>query len=210
MTALPPDNHVDVVIEAGHEKRKRCDWVELAFATRPCALGTEVFFTGEAVAEVDWNIRVADSAADYLSARGYRVLRIPADHNQRIDARFGVFIHADGHPVACASGPSVGYPPEQGPDLGERWKAFYKDNVPDVRDFRFIKDNVTNSLRDYYNYKFINAPHLLVIEIAEMTCPQQFFALNPRLVQVGQTVGAFIDETLGSATVSSRWRWGWN
>jgi len=175
----------DVVVQAGHQGRPAsCAQLHV----KACNLGTGA--AGER--ERAWTVTVADEAARILRARGYTVIRRPADYADHDTARAAVFVHFDGSAVACASGASVGFPDTTSRAFVDAWKKRYLATFP----FRFRGENFTENERRYYGFRKVDAPEKLLIEFGEMTCPAQFAWMRPRLLLLGDDLAAFLMERL--------------
>jgi hypothetical protein len=175
----------DVLISAGHEGRPQsCSH----FPKRACNLG--------AAGERAWTPIVADDAARILRLDGFRVAREPADFNGSYDVRAAVFVHFDGNDVPCSSGASIGYDTAAGRRAAALWRKMYGSEFP----FRFQPDNFTSGLRAYYGYRQVRAADgALVLELGEVTCPQQRAWLAKRLPSLGATVASFIERLLSGS-----------
>ena len=161
--------HYDVLVSAGHEGRPQ----SCAVYHRACNMGAQ--------GELQWNTIVADDLTRILRARGLRVAREPADFAGTFAVKSAVFIHFDGAVPACSSGASVGYHTPQSGKLADRWKAVYGRAIP----FRFMPDNFTVGLRDYYAYRQVRATRgAFVAELGEIDCTAQREWLAPRLQRI--------------------------
>ncbi len=167
----------DVLVSAGHEGRPASC---AAFPARPCNLG--------AAGERTWTPLVAERVTADLRARGLRVLREPADFTGTYDVAAAVFIHFDGARPACTSGASIGYHRSAERAVAAQWRARYRRLFP----FRFMPDDFTAGLRDYYAFKQVRARAALVLELGEITCPAQRAWLAPHLRDVADTIAAFL------------------
>ena len=174
----------DVLIQAGHEGRPAsCAPLHV----KACNLGAAA---GDA-RERDWTPRVADAAAAALRARGYRVIRRPADYAGEDTVRAALFLHFDGS-APCASGASVGFPEGTGRAFIAGWEHRYRALFP----FRFVGENISVNERRYYGFRKVNAPEKLLIEFGEISCPEQRAWMAPRLTQLGTAVADFLTEAL--------------
>ena len=172
----------DFVIQAGHEGRPAsCAPLHV----KACNLGT----SAAGVRERDWTPIVADEAARKLRAAGYTVIRRPADYLAHDTARAAVFLHFDGS-VPCHSGASVGFPEQTSRSFIDAWERRYRALFP----YRFVGENFTANERQYYGFRKVDAPEKLLIEFGEMTCPEQFAWLAPRVQPLGDEVAAFLIE----------------
>ena len=177
----------DVLISAGHEGRPASC---AQFRKRACNLG--------AAGERDWTPIVADEAARVLREHGLRVFREPADFDGNYDVAMAIFIHFDGATPACTSGASIGYHREADRHAAELWRALYAPLFP----FRFMPDNFTLGLRDYYGFRQVDARDgALVLELGEITCPAQSAWLAPRLDALADLIAYDVSRTVGKGDV---------
>jgi hypothetical protein len=176
--ALNAPQHFDFLISAGHEGRPgSC----ARFPKRACNLG--------ASGEREWTPIVADAATRALRAQGYTVAREPADFTGTYAVKAAVFVHFDGSTAPCSSGASVGYHTRASAYAAQVWHRQYGALFP----FRFQPDNFTESLRDYYGFRQVQASRgALVLELGEITCPAQRAWLAPRLRLEGETIAHFL------------------
>ena len=173
---------VDVVIGAGHEGRP----ASCAHFHHACNLGAR--------GERAWTPVVADAATRVLRAHGISVARLPADFAGKFDASAAVFIHFDGNVDPCSTGASIGYHRPQDGVAAARWRALYGKYAP----FRFMSDNFTRNLEDYYAFRQVRASHGdLVIELGEIDCPAQKAWLAPRLHWMGKLLAYFLARQIG-------------
>jgi hypothetical protein len=180
---------VDALISAGHEGRPASC---ARFPTHHCNLG--------AAGEREWTPIVADVATATLRAHGISVARLPADFAGTYRTGTALFIHFDGASPACTSGASIGYPSGLGSarTAASAWRALYAARFP----FRFQSDDFTGGLRAYYGYRQVQANDgMLVLELGEITCPQQRAWLAPRLHWLGELIAYFVSRELGRGTV---------
>ena len=174
----------DVLVQAGHEGRPAsCAPLHV----RACNLGAAA---GDA-RERDWTPVVADAAAAALRSRGFTVLRRPADWEGSDSARAAVFIHFDGA-TPCASGASVGFPDGTNRAFIDAWERRYRALFP----YRFVGENFTENEHRYYGFRKVDAPLKLLIELGELTCPEQRAWMAPRLPLLGTTIADFLAEQL--------------
>lgn len=167
---------VSVVIQAGHEGRKKGN------------TGAET----KLYREEEWNILVADKVTKQLEAWEIDVKRVPA----RVfftRAEIAVSIHFDGAETPCNSGASVGYPSNGSYAFAQRWKQLYKNYFP----FKWHKDNFTDNLKNYYAYKWIRAEKFLLLELGELTCERQTTWLKPRLGKIAYLIAYTVATELG-------------
>ena len=174
--------HYDVLISAGHEGRpESC----ARFPQHHCNLGTP--------GERAWNPIVADEAARKLREMGYSVAREPADFEGEYDVKAAIFIHFDGIAKPCTSGASIGYHTDASKPAAELWRKMYGAVFP----FRFMPDDFTKNLSDYYGFRQVQAKDgALVLELGELTCPEQREWLEPRLRWEGDFIARFVNELL--------------
>ncbi len=186
MTPAPPAAIIrgyDVLISAGHEGRpKSC----ARFPQRRCNLGAK--------GERTWNPIVANAATRALRARGFRVIRLPADFLGTYAVKMAVFVHFDGADPPCSSTASVGYPRSGDARVAQSWKRLYGRYFP----FGFRPDNFTVNLSRYYGYKQVRASTgAFVLELGEITCPAQRAWLAPRLDWEGELIASWIESAIG-------------
>lgn len=174
--------HYDVLISAGHEGRPgSC----ARFPDRHCNLGT--------AGERAWTPIVADEAARRLRELGYSVAREPADFQGEYDVQAAIFIHFDGSDRPCTSGASIGYHTRASKRAAHLWRTMYAGAFP----FRFQPDNFTDNLSDYYGFRQVHTRVAgLVLELGELTCPQQKAWLAPRLHWEGDYIAHFLHRLL--------------
>jgi hypothetical protein len=179
--------HADVLISAGHEGRPgSC----ARFPGRACNLGAR--------GERDWTPVVADETTRMLRAHGLRVIREPADFDGRFAVGMAMFIHFDGAVPACTTGASIGYHRQADRNAAQLWRTLYAPLFP----FRFMPDNFTVGLRDYYAFRQVDAQHgALVLELGEITCPAQHAWLGARLRALGDLIAYDVSRTIGKGDV---------
>lgn len=177
----------DVLISAGHEGRPAsCQH----FPQHKCNLG--------AAGERTWTPIVADAAARVLREHGLRVARLPADFDGKYHVKAAVFIHFDGSAPPCQSGASIGYHRAADAAAADAWRRLYSRYFP----FRFQPDNFTASLHDYYGFRQVDAGESnLVLELGEITCPEQHAWLAPRLQWEGELIAYFLSRLVGKGNV---------
>jgi hypothetical protein len=179
--------NADVLISAGHEGRPASC---AHFVQHKCNLG--------AAGERDWTPVVADEATRMLRAHGLRVLREPADFDGDFVVGMAIFIHFDGAIPACTSGASIGYEGAAGRRAAQQWRALYAPLFP----FAFMPDNFTIGLREYYGYRQVDARDgALVLELGEITCPDQHAWLASRLRALGDLIAYDVSRALGKGDV---------
>jgi hypothetical protein len=179
--------HADVLVSAGHEGRPAsCT----RYPHRACNLG--------AAGERDWTPIVADEITRVLRTHGVSVLRERADFDGSYAVDMAVFIHFDGASPACTSGASIGYHRASDARAAQLWRALYAGVFP----FRFMPDDFTVGLRDYYAFAQVDARDgALVLELGEITCPPQRRWLAPRLDDVAALIAYDISRTIGKGDV---------
>jgi hypothetical protein len=183
--ALAQPQHYDVLISAGHEGRP----ASCAHYKHACNLGTE--------GERQFNPIVADVATAVLRGRGFTVAREPADFPGKYDVRAAIFIHFDGIDKPCTSGASIGYHTPASKPAAELWRKEYGAVIP----FRFMPDNFTRNLSNYYGFRQVHAQDgALVLELGELTCPSQRAWLTPRLQWEGEFIADFVTKLLREGT----------
>jgi hypothetical protein len=171
----------DVLISAGHEGRPASC---ARFPQHHCNLG--------AAGEREWTPIVADAATKILREQGVRVARLPADFAGTYRVKMAVFIHFDGANPPCSSRASVGYPNDRASaEAAKAWRRLYGQYWP----FGFQPDNFTHGLREYYAYRQVEGPRL-VLELGEITCPAQRAWLAPRLRWEGELLARFLTELI--------------
>lgn len=180
-------HHADVLIGAGHEGRPAsCP----RYPKRACALGTP--------GEQQWNPIVADEATRVLREHGVTVLREPADFDDEFAVNAAVFIHFDGNDKPCSSSASIGYHDDRFAPAAQTWKKLYSSYFP----YGFQPDNFTTHLRNYYAFRQMHAQDAaLVLELGELTCPQQKAWLEPRLRFEGDLIAYYLSQLIGKGDV---------
>ncbi|HTX56686.1 MAG TPA: hypothetical protein VMD47_06250 [Candidatus Acidoferrales bacterium] len=179
--------HADVLISAGHEGRPASC---ARFPHRACNLGAR--------GERQWTPIVADEATRVLRAHGLRVIREPADFGGRYAVSMAIFIHFDGASPRCTSGASIGYHNGAGARAARLWRALYEPLFP----FRFMPDDFSIGLRDYYGFRQVDAHDgALVLELGEITCPAQHAWLAARLDALGELIAFDVSRTIGKGDV---------
>jgi len=179
--------HVDVLISAGHEGRPASC---ARYPKRACNLGAQ--------GEREWTPIVADEATRVLREQGVSVAREPADFDGNYDVDAAVFIHFDGSTSPCASSASIGYHEQRFAPAAQQWRTLYSRYFP----FGFQPDDFTVGLRDYYAFRQVDARSgSLVLELGELTCPQQRAWLAPRLTFEGDLIAYFLSRLIGKGDV---------
>jgi len=173
-----PVHQYDVLVSAGHEGRpESCPH----FPKHKCNLG--------AAGERQWTPIAADEITRSLRASGLSVAREPADFDGFFEVKAAVFIHFDGSDHPCSTGASIGYHDPGSSAAAKLWRDMYSQYFP----FRFMRDNFTVNLRDYYGFRQVHAADgALVIELGEISCPAQRDWLSVRLKPVSDLVADFI------------------
>lgn len=178
---------VDVVVQAGHEGRPASC---ARYPRHHCNVGAK--------GEVQWTPVVADEVTRVLRAHGVSVARLPADFEGHYVADAAVFIHFDGNVKPCSTGASIGYHRAGSAHAAHLWRAYYKRYFP----FRFMPDNFTDNLLDYYAFRQVNTTHGgLVIELSEIDCPAQRAWTAPRLRWQGDLLAHFLSTLIGKGGV---------
>jgi len=168
---LPPEKAA-IFIQAGHEGRTRGN-------TGACS---------SYGCEIEWTPIVADEATRILREAGYTVIRADADRKRRSKVVLAVSIHFDANNVPCRTGASIGYNDDTDKPAADAWKALYKGYFP----YKWMNDNFTSALRNYYNYKYtITSDAELVLELGDINCKKQALWLKPRLKFLGELVAYF-------------------
>jgi hypothetical protein len=183
----------DVLISAGHEGRPASC---AHFPQHHCNLGA----SGESA----WTPIVADAATAILRQHRVTVARLPADFAGRYQAGVAVFIHFDGSQPPCGSRASIGYHSRNDAAAASAWHRLYGTYWP----FGFQPDNFTESLRDYYGFKQVEARSgSLVLELGEITCAAQRAWLAPRLRWEGALLAYFLSRQIGNTSVQNPGRY---
>ena len=167
----------DVLIQAGHEGRTT----------------GHTGATSKYGKEMDWNSIVANEVTRVLKEMGLKVIRTGA--NIPISrVKLAIAIHFDGSSKPCHSGASIGYGNSNYKPLANHWKKLYDKEFP----FRFMRDNFTKNLSQYYGYKYVfSSKGFLLLELGEITCRRQAIWLKPRLKRIGRLIAYFIAQELG-------------
>jgi hypothetical protein len=176
-----------VLLSAGHEGRPASC---AAFPQHKCNLG--------AAGEREWTPVVADAATRILRAHGVSVVRLPADFHGQYRVGAAAFIHFDGSETPCGSGASIRYHGSENLAAALAWRELYARYFP----FRFQPDDFTESLRDYYGFAQVDASAgSLVLELGELTCPEQRAWLAPRLQWEGALLAHFLSRLIHKGDV---------
>lgn len=177
----------DVLISAGHEGRPASC---AHFPQHHCNLG--------ASGERAWTPIVADVATKILRQHGVTVARLPADFAGHYNVGAAVFIHFDGSNPPCRSSASIGYAHKSDAAAASAWRSLYGQHWP----FGFQPNNFTDSLREYYAFKQVDARDgSLVLELGEITCPAQHAWLAPRLQWEGAFLAYYLSKLIGKDNV---------
>jgi hypothetical protein len=177
----------DVLISAGHEGRPASC---AHFPQHHCNLG--------AADEREWTPIVADEATKILREHGVTVARLPADFAGTYHVDAAVFIHFDGSNPPCHSSASIGFPNKRDAEAAAAWRKLYGEYWP----YGFQPDNFTESLREYYAYKQIDARDgSLVLELGEITCPAQHPWLKKHLQFDGALLAYFLGQLIEKGSV---------
>lgn len=175
---LRPVEKAEIYIQAGHEGRTSG------------ATGTQSIYGRE----IDWTPIVADEATRILREAGIKVIRSKADYRKFCKVDLALSIHFDGCEQGCATGASIGYDDPTDQPAAQAWKAFYSEYFK----FKWQPDNFTENLRQYYNFKYtITSDAELVLELGDLTCPEQAVWLKDHLTELGQLVAYFAAERIG-------------
>lgn len=149
--------------------------------------------------EMDWNVTVANEATRVLRNAGVSVIRAAADHKRKSNVQLAISIHFDGSKRPCRAGASVGFSQSSGRSAVRAWKRLYSPIFP----FRWMRDNFSKNLSRYYNYYYTNASDAeLVLELGEISCPEQARWLKPRLRKLGRLVAYFAAQRIGASGVA--------
>jgi hypothetical protein len=177
----------DVLISAGHEGRPASC---ARFPQHHCNLGAN--------GERTWTPIVADAATRILEAHGVTVARLPADFAGKYQVGAAVFIHFDGSSPPCRSSASIGYHHKNDGVAASLWRSLYGKYWP----YGFQPDNFTVGLRDYYAFEQVDARYgSLVLELGEITCPEQHAWLAPRLHWEGALLAHFLSGLIDKGDV---------
>ncbi|MBR9918967.1 hypothetical protein GYB29_15150 [bacterium] len=170
----------EIYIQAGHEGRTTG------------ATGAE----GPLGKEIEWTPIVADEATRILRAAGIKVIRTKADHPKYSLVDLALSIHFDGCEHKCRTGASIGYDDPTDQPAADAWKDFYSN----FYQFNWKPDNYTRALSNYYNFRYtITKDAELVLELGEITCPEQAAWLKAHLKELGHVVAYFAAERIGKS-----------
>lgn len=174
----PRIDHAEIYIQAGHEGRTKG------------STGTQ----SEYGREIDWTPIVADEATRILREAGISVIRSKADHYRYSKVDLALSIHFDGCETHCATGASIGYDDPTDKPAADAWKEYYSS----IFQFNWKPDNFTKNLSNYYNFKYtITKDAELVLELGDLTCPQQALWLRDNLDSLGYHVAYFAASRIG-------------
>lgn len=169
---VKPVDYAEIYIQAGHEGRTKG------------ATGA----SGPYGNEIDWTPVVADEATRILRKAGISVIRSKADHHRYSAVDLAISIHFDGCAKICGTGASIGYDDPTDKPAADEWRKLYSKYFG----FKWHKDNFTPNLSNYYNFHYtITRDAELVLELGDITCPQQAKWMKPRLKEMGQLVAYF-------------------
>ena len=145
--------------------------------------------------EIDWTRIVADEATQILRDAGVSVIRAPADQKRVSVVKLALSIHFDGNQKACRTGASIGLNNPSDRNAARAWKRLYQQFFP----FKWMPDNFSKNLKYYYNYRYTQASDAeLVLELGEMSCPEQARWMKPRLRELGALVAYFAAQRVGA------------
>jgi N-acetylmuramoyl-L-alanine amidase len=172
----------DVYIQAGHEGRIFGNTGSVSVYGR----------------EIDWTRIVADEATRILRNAGVSVIRAPADQKRESVVQLALSIHFDGAKNACSTGASIGLNNASDKNAAQAWKRIYKTVFP----FKWMPDNFSKNLKYYYNYRYtLTRDAELVLELGEMSCPEQARWMKPRLKKLGALIAYFAAQRVGVSGV---------
>lgn len=173
----------DVLIQAGHEGRTTG------------STGT----SSKWGAEIKWTPIIADETTRILREAGVSVIRKGAYlEDDTYQVKIAVFLHFDGSDSPCRSGASIGYKNPSDRPAAAAWKALYSQYWP----FKWMPDNFTPDLRNYYGYKYTTTSDAeLLIEFGELTCEQQAIWLRDNLKGIAYVLAHFISKRIGKGNI---------
>ena len=195
-TTISKPKKADVLIQAGHEGR------ETGLTGSSSPLGEEK----------KWTPIVANKATSLLEEAGVTVIRENASLEGPYHVKIALFLHFDGAEYkgidfkkrfTCKTGASVGYPlnDKNSKEAAKEWKKFYTKNG---WNFKWMNDNFTRNLWKYYGYnKTVTSDAKLVLELGEITCPEQAKWLKPRLKKLGGVIASFVSKRISKGTTPS-------
>lgn len=171
-------DRAQIYIQAGHEGRTKG------------STGTSSQYGNE----IEWTPIVADEATRILEEAGISVIRSKADRRKYSVVDLALSIHFDGCATQCGSGASIGYDDPTDKPAADEWKAYYSQFFK----HKWHKDNFTKNLRYYYNYKYtITKDAELVLELGDLTCPEQAKWMKKNLKNLGHIVAYFAAKRIG-------------
>lgn len=185
---------IDVVIAAGHEGGVRNSGATGSTKT----WGTAGIPGGPA--ERDLTPLIADAATVALRDAGFTVERSSAFYRDKLKCKLAVAVHLDGSATRCASGASIGYPIGRPAGSNKPAADAWRDIYSTVWPFKWMPDNFTKNLSGYYGYAWTSTTDAeLVLELGELTCPDQHAWLVPRIESgwLGKVVAHWIAQRLG-------------
>lgn len=171
-------DRAEIYIQAGHEGRTKG------------STGTSSKYGNE----IDWTPVVADEATRILEEAGISVIRSAADRKKYSVVDLALSIHFDGCEKQCATGASIGYDDITDKPAADEWKAYYSTFFK----HKWHEDNFTKNLRYYYNFKYtITKDAELVLELGDLTCPEQAQWMKNNLKNLGHIVAFFAAKRIG-------------
>jgi len=180
-----PIDYAEIYIQAGHEGRTSG------------ATGA----SGPYGNEIDWTPIVANEATRILRKAGISVIRSKADHYRYSEVDLAVSIHFDGCAKICGSGASIGYDDPTDKPAADAWRALYSSYFG----FKWQEDNFTTNLSNYYNFHYtITRDAELVLELGDITCPEQAKWMKPRLKEMGKLIAYFAAKRIGKEHLVSK------
>lgn len=183
----PRIDQAEIYIQAGHEGRTKG------------STGTQSIYGRE----IDWTPIVADEATRILRNAGISVIRSKADRRRYSKVDLALSIHFDGCETHCATGASIGYDDPTDKPAADAWKEYYSS----IFDFNWKPDNFTKNLSNYYNFKYtITKDAELVLELGDLTCPQQAKWLKNNLTTLGYHVAYFAASRIGKEELLNKER----
>lgn len=173
----------DVLIQAGHEGRTTG------------SIGT----SSKWGAEIKWTPIIANETTRILREAGVSVIRKNAFiEDDRYQVKVAVYLHFDGSDTPCRTGASIGYHTDAHRPAATMWKTLYSQYWP----FKWMPDNFTPDLRDYYGFRYTTASDCaLVLEFGELTCEQQALWLRDNLKGIAYVLAHFISKRIGKGNV---------
>ena len=150
--------------------------------------------------EINWTKIVADEATRILRNAGVSVIRAPADQKRVSIVKLALSIHFDGNKKACQTGASIGFNHASDKNAARAWRRLYRQTFP----FKWMPDNFSKNLKYYYNYRYTQVSDAeLVLELGEITCPEQARWMKPRLKELGALVAYFAAKRVGASGVEN-------